>query len=96
VRRQALGWGWDVDLVHLAGRDTVFASIVHGVLTTVVILLIADLLWHAVKAAIDSKLAETADLGQPNSDEARRRARQHTLLPIFRNFLFASSLPSRR
>jgi moderate conductance mechanosensitive channel len=83
-----LAWGWSVDLVHLAGRDTVFANIVHGVLTTVVILLIADVLWHAAKAAIDSKLAQTADLGQPNSEEARRRARLHTLLPIFRNVLF--------
>jgi small-conductance mechanosensitive channel len=83
-----LSWGWDVDLVHLAGQDTVFASIVHGVLTTVVILLIVDVLWHAVKAAIDRKLANTADLGQPNSDEARRRARLQTLLPIFRNVLF--------
>jgi small-conductance mechanosensitive channel len=83
-----LGWGWDVDLVHLAGRGTVFASIVHGVLTTIVILLIADVLWHAVKAAIDRKLANTADLAQPNSDEARRRARLHTLLPIFRNVSF--------
>jgi small-conductance mechanosensitive channel len=83
-----LAWGWDVDLVHLAGRDTMFARIVHGVLTTVVILLIADVLWHAAKAAIDRKLAQTADLGQPNSEEARRRARLHTLLPIFRNALF--------
>jgi len=83
-----LSWGWDVDLVHLAGPDTPFARIVHGVLTTVVILLIADVVWHAAKAAIDSKLAQTADLGQPNSDEARRRARLHTLLPIFRNVLF--------
>jgi small-conductance mechanosensitive channel len=83
-----LGWGWDVDLVHLAGRDTVFASIVHGVLTTIVILLIADVLWHAVKTAIDRKLANAADLGQPNSDEARRRARLRTLLPIFRNVSF--------
>jgi len=83
-----LGWAWAVDLVHLAGQETVFARVVHGVLTTVVILLIADVLWHAVKAAIDSKLAATADLGQPNSEEARRRARLHTLLPIFRNVLF--------
>jgi moderate conductance mechanosensitive channel len=83
-----LAWGWDVDLVHLAGRGTLFASIVHGVLTTVVILLIADVVWHVAKAAIDKKLAETADLGQPNSEEARRRARLRTLLPIFRNVLF--------
>jgi small-conductance mechanosensitive channel len=83
-----LGWAWEVDLVHLAGQETLFARVVHGVLTTVVILLIADVLWHAAKAAIDSKLAVTADLGQPNSEEARRRARLHTLLPIFRNVLF--------
>jgi len=83
-----LGWAWDVDLVHLAGQDTAFARIVHGVLTTVVILLIADVLWHAAKAAIDVKLAATANLGQPNTEEARRRARLHTLLPIFRNVLF--------
>jgi small-conductance mechanosensitive channel len=82
-----LAWGWDVDLVHLAGQGTLFASIVHGVLTTVVILLIADVLWHAARAAIDKKLAEIADLGQPNTDEARRRARLRTLLPIFRNVL---------
>ena len=83
-----LGWAWDVDLVHLAGQDTSFARIVHGVLTTVVILLIADVLWNAARAAIDRKLAETSDLGEPNSDEARRRARLRTLLPIFRNILF--------
>jgi moderate conductance mechanosensitive channel len=83
-----LGWAWDVDLVHLAGHDTLFARIVHGLLTTVVILLIADVLWNAARAAIDRKLAETAELGEPNSDEARRRARLRTLLPIFRNILF--------
>jgi small-conductance mechanosensitive channel len=83
-----LGWAWDVDLVHLAGQDTLFARIVHGVLTTVVILLVADVLWNAARAAIDRKLAQTADLGDPNSDEARRRARLRTLLPIFRNILF--------
>src|SRR6516162_3486534 len=83
-----LGWAWDVDLVHLAGQDTTFARIVHGVLTTVMILLIADVLWHAAKAAIDSKLARTADLGDANSEESRRRALLRTLLQIFRNVLF--------
>ena len=46
------------------------------------------MLWQAAKAAIDRKLAEAADLGQPNTEEARRRARIRTLLPIFRNILF--------
>ena len=83
-----LGWGWDVDLVRVSSQDTLFARIAHGVLTTVVILLIADVLWHAARAAIDSKLADAADFGQPNTEEARRRARLRTLLPIFRNVLF--------
>jgi small-conductance mechanosensitive channel len=81
----ALAWGWNVDLVHLAGRDTLFARIVHGVLTTVVILLLADVLWHTIRASIDSKLAATAGASQLNTEEGRRRARLHTLLPIFRN-----------
>jgi moderate conductance mechanosensitive channel len=83
-----LAWGWGIDVVTLTGGDTLLARIVHGVLSAAVILLAADVLWHAMKAAIDRKLAETVDLGQPNTDEARRRARLHTLLPIFRNILF--------
>jgi small-conductance mechanosensitive channel len=84
-----LAWGWGIDLVHLAGDDTPFSRLVHAVLSALIILLVADLFWHAVKTAIDGKLAEVEDLGQPNTDEARRRARLHTLLPIFRNVLFA-------
>jgi moderate conductance mechanosensitive channel len=84
-----LAWGWGVDLVHLAGDDTRFARLIHGVLSALIILLVADVLWRATKAAIDRKLAGIEDLGQPNSDEARRRARLRTLLPIFRNVLFA-------
>jgi moderate conductance mechanosensitive channel len=83
-----LAWGWGIDLVHLAGQDTAFARLVHGALSAVIILLVADLLWQATKTAIDRKLAEAEDLGQPNTDEARRRARMRTLLPIFRNILF--------
>jgi small-conductance mechanosensitive channel len=83
-----LAWGWGIDLIHIAGQDTPFARLVHGGLSAVIIVLIADLVWQATKAAIDRKLAETADLGLPTTDEARRRARLHTLLPIFRNILF--------
>ena len=83
-----LAWGWGVDVVHLAGQDTLFARIAHSVLSAVIILLVADLLWQAIKAAIDRKLSQSAELGQPNTDETRRRARLRTLLPIFRNILF--------
>jgi small-conductance mechanosensitive channel len=83
-----LAWGWGIDIVHLAGQDTWLAQVVHSVLSAVVILLGADLLWHAVKTAIDRKLTESADPGLPNTEEARRRSRLRTLLPIFRNILF--------
>ena len=74
---------------HILGKeDTLFARLVHGALSAAIILLVADLLWQATKTAIDRKLAEAEDLGQPNTDEARRRARMRTLLPIFRNILF--------
>jgi small-conductance mechanosensitive channel len=63
--------------------------LVDGVLSAVVILLVADVLWHAIKAAIDHRLAEAADPALPNTDEARKRARMRTLLPIFRNIVFA-------
>jgi small-conductance mechanosensitive channel len=83
-----LAWGWGLD-EHIFGKeDTLFTRLVHGALSAAIILLVADLLWQATKTAIDRKLAEAEDLGQPNTDEARRRARMRTLLPIFRNILF--------
>ena len=83
-----LAWGWGIDLESLAGRETMMTRIAHGALSAVAIALIADFIWHVAKAAIDIKLAETTDLGLPNTPEARRRARLRTLLPVFRNILF--------
>jgi len=83
-----LAWGWGIDLAQFHGEETWVGRPADGALCVVVILLIADLLWQATKTAIDRKLAEATDLGQPNTDEARRRARLRTLLPIFRNILF--------
>jgi moderate conductance mechanosensitive channel len=83
-----LAWGWGVDMESLAGRETMMTRIAHGALSAVAIALIADFIWHVAKAAIDIKLAASDDPGLPNTDEARRRARLRTLLPIFRNILF--------
>ena len=83
-----LAWGWGIDLEHLRDQETWFGRLADGVLTAIVILLVADVLWHAIKAAIDRKLAEAGDPGLPNTEEARKRARMRTLLPIFRNILF--------
>jgi moderate conductance mechanosensitive channel len=83
-----LAWGWGIDLAHLHEQNTWFGRLADGVLSAVIVLLVADVLWHATKTAIDRKLADAADPGQPNTDEARKRARMRTLLPIFRNILF--------
>ena len=83
----ALAWAWGIDLVTLAKSDTLFTRMIHGFLSAVVIALIADVAWHMAKAAIDRKLAESADPAAPDSDEARRQARLRTLLPILRNVL---------
>ena len=83
-----LAWGWGVDLARFHDQETWVGRLADGVLSAVVIVLIADFLWQAMKTAIDRKLADAADVGQPNTDEARRRARLRTLLPIFRNILF--------
>ena len=83
-----LAWGWGIDLASYHEQATWVGRVADGVLSAVVIVLIADFLWQAMKTAIDRKLAEAADAGEPNTDEARRRARLRTLLPIFRNILF--------
>ncbi len=83
-----LAWGWGIDLERLTAQETMMTRLTRGALSAVAIALIADFTWQIARAAIDTKLADTRELGSPNSDEARRRARLHTLLPIFRNVLF--------
>src|SRR5262249_22415517 len=57
-----LAWGWGVDLIHLTSQDTLLARLVHGALSAVIILLIADVVWHTASAVIDNKLTEAGDL----------------------------------
>jgi small-conductance mechanosensitive channel len=71
----------------LAADETVVNRISRGVLQGVIILLVADLLWHLLKATIDRKLATASPDEAINPQEAARRGRLRTLLPIFRNML---------
>src|SRR5207247_10697692 len=71
----------------LADSDTLWTRLIRGALSAIVIVLIADFLWHLAKAMIDRKIAEAQTPGQPDSEEARRRSRMRTLLPILRNLL---------
>lgn len=62
------------------------AGIVRGVLTGIVILLAADILWQIVKALINHRLV-LARAHEGSEAELARSGRLLTLLPILRNFL---------
>lgn len=79
---------WGIDLVAITARDTLMTRLARGVLTSIMVLLLADFLWHVSKAAVDAKLAEVSVVASPNTEDAIRQARLRTLLPIFRNILF--------
>jgi small-conductance mechanosensitive channel len=78
-----------LDFGSLASTDTMASRFARGVINAVVILLVADFAWHLGRAWIDSKLAEATDEGPNETEEARRRARLRTLLPLMRSVLFA-------
>jgi small-conductance mechanosensitive channel len=84
---------WQINPRALGDGNTVFDSIFLGLLKSVIVMLIADLGWALAKAAISRKLATVAG-GQEHdmSEEAARRARLRTLLPIFQNALAATLL----
>jgi small-conductance mechanosensitive channel len=79
-----LARAWDIHLVAMTQTDTLSTRALRGLMSAVIILLVADFLWHVARTAIDLKIAEVGDLGEHASDENRRRARLRTLLPILR------------
>lgn len=83
-----LARAWQVDLGALTVQDTLGTRAIRGVLSGVMVLLIADFLWHLVKTIIDRKLAEALASTETEGDVARRMGRLRTLLPILRNVLF--------
>jgi len=82
----ALAWALDFDLVALATGDSLLTRVVRGAFNIAVVALVADFVWHLARTAIDSRL-QTEEEGPIETDEARRRARLRTLLPILRNVL---------
>jgi small-conductance mechanosensitive channel len=84
-----LAHAWNIDLVEMTSRDTLLTRLVRGALSSVVILLVADLIWQVVKTLIDRRLVQAEALAPPGSEAASRQARLRTLLPIFRNVIFA-------
>jgi small-conductance mechanosensitive channel len=83
-----LAWVWGIDPAEMTSRDTVGTRLVRGALSSVVILLVADLLWQMVKAQIDRRLTNLRATSPPGSEEALRQARIRTLLPMLRMAVF--------
>jgi small-conductance mechanosensitive channel len=83
-----IAWILDLDFGALTTRDTMASRLLRGAINAVVIVLVADFVWHLVRAWIDYRLTEADAAGQAEGDEARRRARLRTLLPILKNVLF--------
>jgi moderate conductance mechanosensitive channel len=79
---------WHIGVGDMMATDTVGTRLLRGLLSTVVIALLADFGWHVLRAAIDRKISEVPDSADHNSEEWRRHARLKTLLPILRNVLF--------
>jgi small-conductance mechanosensitive channel len=82
-----IAWFVGLDVVAMTMRDTMATRVLRGLINAVVILLLADFAWHLLAAWIDCKLVEAREPGLADTDDARRRARLRTLLPILRNLL---------
>jgi small-conductance mechanosensitive channel len=81
-------WGWNLDFGALAAEQNVYARLLRGALHALVIVMVADLAWSLIKAIADNALARAQASPDVDADEARRRARVRTLLPIGRNLAF--------
>jgi small-conductance mechanosensitive channel len=83
-----LAWVWGIDPGEMASRDTVATRLVRGVLSSIVILLVADLVWQVVKTHIDRRLSQMQAEAPPGGEAALSQARLRTLLPMFRMAAF--------
>ena len=83
-----LARAWHVDLVAMTMQDTITTRLTRGLLSAIVIALVAEFLWHFVRAVIDARLSGGQTSGIVDSEDVRKQARLRTLLPILRNILF--------
>ena len=78
---------WGIDLVALTMHDTLGTRLIRGALNAVMIVLIADFVWHVASAVIDRRLAATLTPQGGHLVDGRNSARMKTLLPILKNLL---------
>ncbi|MGZ9723385.1 mechanosensitive ion channel family protein [Rhizobium miluonense] len=83
-----LGWMLGVEAhAMMSGDESNVGRIARGILGGIVILLVADLVWHLAKTYIDGKLMQSLPALSDSEEMRANRARLQTLLPIFRNIL---------
>jgi small-conductance mechanosensitive channel len=75
-----------LDIEALAAAESFWPRLLRGAVQALAIVLLADLAWLIAASLIDRKLAE-AQLETASDDEANRRGRLRTLLPILRGTL---------
>jgi small-conductance mechanosensitive channel len=76
-----------VDFTAMTAQDTFLTRVMRGALSAIVILLVADFVWHVAKTLIDQRIAAAGVPGEAGTELARRNSRIRTLLPITRNVL---------
>jgi small-conductance mechanosensitive channel len=82
-----IAWLLGLDFGALTARDTLATRLLRGTINAVVIVLLADFVWHLARAWIDCRLVAVHADALLEGDDARRQARLRTLLPILRNVL---------
>ncbi len=78
---------WHVDGNSLARQSPQVIAFLYGALKSVVVLLIADLVWHLARTSIEQRLKVPAATDEDRNRHSATANRLHTLLPIFRNVL---------
>jgi small-conductance mechanosensitive channel len=78
---------WHVNTDSLARQNLAMTAVLYGLLKSVIVLLLADLVWHLAKAAIDRRMTPSSTDAHAGPAQTARATRLHTLLPIFRNIL---------
>ncbi len=80
-------WAWGIDFAALTSEESTRSPLIIALINIAIIVIVVDFVWHVGHTAIDRYISQ-ADSGAPvSADEARRRARLRTLLPIGRHVL---------
>ena len=82
-----LTWAWDIDAAAFFSEDANTSPLAVAILNIAIIVIVVDFAWHVGRTAIDRYIAEAVVDEEVPPEEARRRARIRTLLPIGRNIM---------